>query len=186
MFTKCEQSSYELFFWDLGGSLVLNGLTSCSIRRVGRRWSIPRTGSPYQQITVALTTRSPTIVGLSWTSSVINQIIYLYNPSNGWIYTMGENIIFIFWKLWKRILMFVGRFSKLLAFSVSAVACGWFFGCRQCNCLAPKLSGEVRGGQNWCPKKFNKVQYINKYIFYNLYIYIYIYVHIVFRIPFSV
>ena len=54
----------------------------------------------------------------------------------------------IFWKICKfrkRILMFFESFSQLIAFSVSG-RIQLIFCCRQCNLLAQKLTGEVRGG----------------------------------------
>ena len=41
MSQKCEQFSYEVFVSDCLRSLVLNGRTSCSIRRVGRNLKYP-------------------------------------------------------------------------------------------------------------------------------------------------
>ena len=48
------------------------------------------------------------------------------------------------------ILMFLGWFCQLIAFSVSAVASSWIFAVRRATFLAQELSGKVRGGQNWC------------------------------------
>ena len=47
-----------------------------------------------------------------------------------------------FWKKTKRYFNVFGRFFKLIALSVSAVVCAWFFS-----------SKAVRRGQNWCAKK---------------------------------
>ena len=157
---------FVAFIWSAGGGHVLQSSVQMSVLKASKHIYIythvyiyesinilgPRVSRAKPGAAVALRTRGVRFSSLShrrllYLSFFFQQLIFLiYKVS---YFRSPPDLQFQkFWrccKLNKYLLVFFGRFSQLIEFSVSAVAFGWFFGvCRSNFCFKAVRRGPER------------------------------------------